>query len=338
MAKTPRAGIDRFFALSRDLFLIAGFDGSFQFLNGGWETILGYPAQELLGKQYIDFVHPADREATRAEAAKLAAGHETIEFENRYRCKDGAWIWLSWNARSVIEEQALYCVARDVTERKRAEEALRAAHGQMERRVEERTGELTRTNAVLQAEITERERAEAEIRKQQDVIRELSTPVLPVSQGLLIVPIIGAIDSQRAAQLTEQLLRSVRANRAKAAVIDVTGVLTVDTAVANHLIQTAQACKLLGATLIITGISKDIALTLVQLGVELGEITTKVDLRSGIEEAHQMLGMQLTPIGAAREDRRAGGSEVPPTATRAAERGKSSPPRASAKAADPLGR
>lgn len=337
MAKTPRAGIDRFFTLSRDLFVIAGFDGCFRFLNGGWEKTLGYPAAELLGKPYIDLVHPDDREATRAEAAKLAEGHETIEFENRYRRKDGAWVWLCWNASSVIDEQALYCVARDVTERKRAEEALRAAHAQMERRVEERTAELTRTNAVLEAEIGERERAEAKVRKQQDVIRELSTPVLPVSQGLLIVPVIGAVDSSRAAQLTEQLLRSVRANRAKAAVIDVTGVVTVDTAVANHLIQTAQACKLLGATVIITGISKDIALTLVQLGVSLSEVTTKVDLRSGIEEAHQMMGKQLMPFGEQAAERRASESEIPRASARAAERRNSFPPRASAKASNPLG-
>jgi len=122
------------------------------------------------------------------------------------------------------------------------------------------------------------------IREQQEAIRELSTPVLQVRERLLILPIIGAIDAQRATQLTEQLLRAVRTNRAKAIVVDITGVPVVDTQVANHLVQTVEACRLMGATAIVTGISPEIARTLVKLGLDLSKIDTRGDLQEGIDE------------------------------------------------------
>ncbi len=100
--------------------------------------------------------------------------------------------------------------------------------------------------------VQERERI---IREQQDAIRELSTPVLPVREGLLILPIVGVIDTQRARQLTEQLLRGIRANRAKVVVIDITGVPSIDSTVANHLVLTVEAARLLGATAIVRSCS-----------------------------------------------------------------------------------
>src|SRR3989440_4681079 len=118
-------------------------------------------------------------------------------------------------------------------------------------------------NTVGVSFVQERERI---IRQQQKAIRELSTPVLQVRERLLILPIIGVLDSQRARQLTEQLLGAVRMNRAKVVVIDITGVPTIDSTVANHLVLTVAAARLLGATVIITGLSSDIAQTLVTLG------------------------------------------------------------------------
>src|SRR6058998_1101245 len=97
-------------------------------------------------------------------------------------------------------------------------------------------------NTVAVGFVQERERI---IRQQQEAIRELSTPVLQVRERLLILPIIGVIDSQRARQVTEQLLRGIRANRAKVVVIDITGVPTVDSTVANHLVQTVEASRLM---------------------------------------------------------------------------------------------
>jgi rsbT co-antagonist protein RsbR len=151
-------------------------------------------------------------------------------------------------------------------------------------------------NTVAVGFVQERERV---IRQQQEAIRELSTPVLQVRERLLILPIIGVIDPHRARQLTEQLLRGIRTNRAKVVVIDITGVAAMDATVANHLVQTVEASRLLGATVIVTGLSPEIAQTLVTIGVELGKMNTVGDLQGGIEQAERLLGYKVVPISVA---------------------------------------
>jgi rsbT co-antagonist protein RsbR len=146
-------------------------------------------------------------------------------------------------------------------------------------------------NTVAVSFVQERERI---IRQQQEAIRELSTPVLQVRERLLILPIIGVIDSQRARQVTEQLLRGIRTNRAKVVVIDITGVPTIDSTVANHLVQTVEASRLMGASVIITGLSSEIAQTLVTIGVDLSKMNAVGDLQGGIEEAERLLGYEVT--------------------------------------------
>jgi rsbT co-antagonist protein RsbR len=153
-------------------------------------------------------------------------------------------------------------------------------------------------NTVAVGFVQERERV---IREQQEAIRVLSTPVLQVRERLLILPIIGVIDPQRARQLTEQLLRGIRTNRAKVVVIDITGVPVMDATVANHLVQTVEATRLLGATVIITGLSPEIAQTLVTIGVDLGKMNTVGDLQGGIEEAERLLGYKVVPLGEASD-------------------------------------
>jgi len=145
-------------------------------------------------------------------------------------------------------------------------------------------------NTVGVSFVQERERI---IRQQQEAIRELSTPVLQVRERLLILPIIGVIDSQRARQLTEQLLRGIRNNRAKVVVVDITGVPTIDSTVANHLVQTVEASRLMGASVIITGLSSEIAQTLVTIGVDLSKMNAVGDLQGGIEEAERLLGYKV---------------------------------------------
>ena len=146
-------------------------------------------------------------------------------------------------------------------------------------------------NTVAVSFVEERERI---IRQQQDSIRELSTPVLQVRERLLILPIIGVLDTGRARQLTEQLLRGIRTHRAKVVVVDITGVPDVDAGVANHLVQTVDASRLMGAGVIITGLSAEIAQTLVTIGVDLSKISTVGDLQGGIEEAERALGYTVT--------------------------------------------
>src|SRR5574342_1423831 len=148
-------------------------------------------------------------------------------------------------------------------------------------------------NTVAVGFVQERERV---IREQQEAIRELSTPVLQVRERLLILPMIGVVDAQRARQLTEQLLRGIRNNRAKVVVIDITGVAAMDVTVANHLVQTVEASRLLGAIVVVTGLSPEIAQTLVNIGVDLGKMNTVGDLQGGIEQAERLLGYKVMPM------------------------------------------
>jgi rsbT co-antagonist protein RsbR len=136
-------------------------------------------------------------------------------------------------------------------------------------------------------------RRERTIRDQEKAVRDLPTPVLRVRDGLLILPVIGVIDAPRARQLTEVLLDSIRENRARVVVMDVTGVLSVDSHTANRLVQTVQASRLMGATVILTGVSPEIAQTLVTIGVDLGSMHTVGDLQGGIEEADRLLGYRI---------------------------------------------
>jgi rsbT co-antagonist protein RsbR len=135
---------------------------------------------------------------------------------------------------------------------------------------------------------------EAVIGNQQAAIRELSTPVLKVRERLLILPIIGIIDTQRARQVTESMLHAIRDHRAKAVVMDITGVPMVDSKVANHLVQSVEAARLMGAVVVITGLSPEIAQTLVALGAQLPNVQTFGDLQGGIEEAERILGLEVT--------------------------------------------
>jgi rsbT co-antagonist protein RsbR len=152
-------------------------------------------------------------------------------------------------------------------------------------------------NTVAVSFVEQRERV---IREQADALRELSTPVLQVRERLLILPIIGVLDNARAHQLTDQLLRAIRRHRALVVVIDITGVADVDEPVANHLVQTVDASRLMGANVIITGLSSEIAQTLVTIGVDLSKISTVGDLQGGIEEAERLLGFTVVRTDHAR--------------------------------------
>lgn len=120
------------------------------------------------------------------------------------------------------------------------------------------------------------------IRSQQATLREVSTPLIPITDAVVIMPLVGAIDSLRAQQILENLLEGIAQHQADTAILDITGVQVVDTQVANALIRAARAARLLGAQVILTGIKPQIAQTLVQLGADLNGIVTHSNLKSGI--------------------------------------------------------
>ena len=137
--------------------------------------------------------------------------------------------------------------------------------------------------------------AERVVRDQQE--GELSTAVLQVRKRLLILTVIGAIDSRRAEDLTEQILNGIRANRSKLVLVDVTGVPAIDSRVANLWVFTIEVARLMGVTVIICGLSARVSQTLAQIGVDLSKITTMGDLQEGLEEAKRLLSQKVVRIG-----------------------------------------
>jgi anti-anti-sigma regulatory factor len=179
-------------------------------------------------------------------------------------------------------------------ERQRAEEDLERAYAEVERQVEERTAELRR-------EVAERLRAQEEsarlqqevIEAQRHAIQELSTPVIPVMDRIIVVPLIGSIDTMRARDITRKLLAGIGEHRTKVVILDITGVPIVDSGVASHLNRTIRAARLKGARTIITGISDAVAETIVDLCIDWGDIETLADLQSGLLAALAHVGRRI---------------------------------------------
>lgn len=136
----------------------------------------------------------------------------------------------------------------------------------------------------------------AQITAQQQTIRELSTPILPLYEGILVVPLVGVIDSFRAGQIMERLLTTIAERQSDIVIIDITGVPVIDTAVANYFLQTARAAQLIGAQVILVGIGPEIAQTLGHLGVDLSGIQVGATLQTGIELAFQRTGHEIRPL------------------------------------------
>jgi len=128
----------------------------------------------------------------------------------------------------------------------------------------------------------------------REAIQELSTPIIPVYNGVLVVPLVGRVDSMRAQTLTETMLEAISREQAEIVLLDITGVAVVDTGVANHLMQTARAAALLGSQVVLVGISAEVAQTLVQLGLDLGQLVTLSNLQSGLEYALARYGLAIT--------------------------------------------
>lgn len=129
---TPGEFDDRFFLLSPDMLCQLDFNGHFRRLNPAWERTLGFTIDELKSRPFIEFVHPDDRERTLAQNREVRGGGQALGFENRYRCKDGSYRWFLWNAAPDSGASVIYSVARDITERKRADEEREALVRQLQ--------------------------------------------------------------------------------------------------------------------------------------------------------------------------------------------------------------
>lgn len=238
-------------------------DGQIVYANDTAGAMLGYSRDEMLHMSIFDISVGLDR-AQMAQIWTAIKHHESQLFESVQRHKDGRVFPVEVVSNYLaFEGQEYACIfSRDISERRRAAEERLALQEQV-------------------------------IAAQQATLRELSTPLIPITEGVVAMPLIGSIDSARAQLVIETLLSGVAALRARTTILDITGVPVVDTQVANALLRAAQAVKLLGARVILTGIRPEVAQTLVGLGVDLSGMMTRGTLQDGIAEA---LGRQTKTV------------------------------------------
>lgn len=234
------------------------------FLNPAVETIYGHPPEAFYRDRdlWLSTIHPDDVPAVLGYLPAMLE-HDYAEIEYRVIRPDGQIRWIHDRGRTTRDSNGnplrVDGIATDITPRKRAEE---------ERERQRQQEELIRT----QEQVIEAQRA---------ALRELSTPLIPLATGVVAMPLVGTIDSQRAEQIIETLLYGIVEQQADVAILDITGVRVMDTQVANAIIRTAQAVKLLGAEVVLTGIRAEVAQTLVFLGADLSSIVTRSTLQSG---------------------------------------------------------
>jgi predicted ATPase/anti-anti-sigma regulatory factor/GAF domain-containing protein len=207
---------------------------------------------------------------------------------------------LSAQAATALENALLLHRVSETTEKlKRTNEVLEAQIAQRTAEIQRSYGEVQDANQRLQVELTERSKAEREraamqeqmLQAQRARVAELSTPLIPISEKIMVMPLIGTMDAERAAQVLEVALNGVQHSGARVVIIDITGLKHMDTHIAGSLLKAAKALRLLGAKAILTGIRAEVAQTLVGLGVELGDLDTRSTLQSGIAYAYRAMGM-----------------------------------------------
>ncbi|NOK71068.1 MAG: hypothetical protein GFH27_549279n57 [Chloroflexi bacterium AL-W] len=173
-----------------------------------------------------------------------------------------------------------------ITRIQKANTALEAAQTHLETQVVERTVHLQEALTTIEKRETQLHTTIADLQTSQMTIRELSAPIIPVAAQVLVAPLIGAIDSNRATIFTDMVLTAVEKQRTRLVILDITGVPVIDTQVAQVLVQTADAIRLLGAHVTLVGIRPEVAQTIVGLGVNLGDIQTHRDLEQALSFIH----------------------------------------------------
>ena len=224
------------------------------------ERLKGYKAEEIIGKHFSMFYPKEEVDTGRCDRNLEAAARDGRFEEEGWRVrKDGSRFWAS----VVIT-------------------ALRDGKGNLKG-----FGKVTR-------DLTERKLADERLRQQsRDVLEMATVPVVQVWEGILLVPLIGMLDSARTQQLMERLLHRLTETSSSVAVLDITGVPTIDTQTAQHLIETIKAVRYIGAEVVLTGVRPAIAQTLVHLGVDLSTATTRASLAAGLRVAFGLLNLRV---------------------------------------------
>jgi rsbT co-antagonist protein RsbR len=263
--------------------LSPGGDTRFSFVSRGAEKIYGVPAERLLADNRYsqEAIHPEDRPGFRQAILASAATLTPFTWEGRVVLEGGVTKWIeAWSTPSRHEdgETRWEGIIFDITARRDGDQARLAAE-------EERT--------MLVAQLRERNET---LQRQAEALRELATPIIPLAAGVIALPLIGDIDPARAQQILDTLLSGVTVHRARVAIIDITGVRTLDTYGAETLVRAAQGLRLLGATAVLTGIRSGIAQALVTLGVSLEGLLTRSTFQDGIVFALREAGASSTSL------------------------------------------
>ncbi|WP_170319507.1 PAS domain S-box protein [Polyangium spumosum] len=242
-----RTYLDSVFASMADALVVADASGDIQTVNRATTELLGFTDRELLGKSVSALFAPLAEDLDPARILSLR-GHEL-----QCATKAGALLEVSVSTSplqngSTIE--GFVCVLRDITDRKRADE--------------------------------ERMRLEEAIRAKNDLIRTMSTPLIPITDEIVVMPLVGTLDQERADQVIESLLRGVSTMKPRVAILDITAVPVVDAEVAGALVRAAHAARMLGVEVVLTGLRAEVAKTLVDMGLDLPGVRTCSTLKSGI--------------------------------------------------------
>lgn len=241
--------------------------------NQGFCTLIGHPYEAIIGRSDPDLWPLEQAHIFWEMDDKVFASNEPVFNEEQATGSDGITrtIWTRKFPMHDADEKVIgLCgIITDISEIKQRQRRIERLEIDLEQRLRDE-------RLALQQEIIE---------AQQRALRELSTPLIPISERVVIMPLIGAIDSRRAQQVLETLLEGVAAYNAEMAILDITGVSVVDTQVAQAIVRAAQAVKLLGTQVMLTGIQPQIAQTIVHLGIDLSGIITRGSLQAGIAYA-----------------------------------------------------
>ncbi|MDI1475949.1 STAS domain-containing protein [Polyangium sp. y55x31] len=264
---------------------------TYRYMNRAHGMAYGYEPEELIGKTWRMLYDDAELARIEREVFPVLGEHGRWSGEVRglHRAGHAVDVEISLTglpANPLMPNGGLICTCRDIAARKQAEQILRRTLEEQIRTNEEREG------AIRALEITQRELMEkiATIERQRSALREMSVPIIEVWDDVLTLPVVGIIDSQRAADMTERLLGRIGERRTRGVIIDLTGVDVVDTMTAAHLVKLSQAASLLGTFCVLTGIGPQIAQTLTLMGVDLGGLTTARSLRDGLRICVTRLG------------------------------------------------
>lgn len=255
-------------------------------------------AEEMVGKSDFDFFTEEHARPAYADEQKIVESGEAITLEEKETRPDGSVGWVLTTKMPLRRDGEIvgtFGISKDISERKLAEDELKQLAATLESHVADRT-------VQLENEIAEREKSEQErVRLQQEVItaqkqaiQELATPIIPIMEGIIVMPLIGHIDSQRASDTMRALLAGISQHRANLVILDITGVPFMDTGIANHLNKTIQAARLKGTQVMVTGMSDVVAETIVDLGIDWRAIETLRDLQSGFRKALRLQGFAIS--------------------------------------------